>query len=190
MKAAVRPLRSHEGGGSPQLYHRDCSGTASQVTRQGRHRQASNWRPTVSGSMSLPTWTRHPSIHLSSFLPPSFSPLLSRSCSVSPSLPPPLPSTSLPPSLSCPLALSLSLSLSPLPSPSLPPSLPLRAHVCAYACACVRSCGCPGPVLDPPLTHTPPHAAALGPAQRRRRPGGGNELSPARPNQTHRSDPI
>ena len=29
---------SHKGGGSPQLYYHDCSGTASQVTPQKRHR--------------------------------------------------------------------------------------------------------------------------------------------------------
>ena len=29
----------------------------SQVTPQGRHRKGSNWRPTVSSSMPLPTWT-------------------------------------------------------------------------------------------------------------------------------------
>ena len=51
-----------KGGGSPQLYYHDWSGTdsGSQVTPQGRHRQGSNWRPTVSSSMSLPTWRRHP----------------------------------------------------------------------------------------------------------------------------------
>ena len=34
----------------------------SQVTPQGRHREGSNWRPTASSSMPLPTssWTRHP----------------------------------------------------------------------------------------------------------------------------------
>ena len=32
----------------------------SQVTPQGRHRKGSNWRPTVSNSMPLPTWTSHP----------------------------------------------------------------------------------------------------------------------------------
>ena len=48
-----------KGGGSLQLYYHDCLGTASQVTPQGRHRQGSNWRPSVSNSMSLPTWTFH-----------------------------------------------------------------------------------------------------------------------------------
>ena len=48
------------GGGSPQLYYHDCSGTTSQVTPQGRRRSGSNWWPTVSSSMPwLPTWTRH-----------------------------------------------------------------------------------------------------------------------------------
>ena len=32
----------------------------SQVTPQGSHWQGSNWRPTASSSMPLPTWTRHP----------------------------------------------------------------------------------------------------------------------------------
>ena len=32
----------------------------SQVTPQGRHLLGSNWRPTTSSSMPLPTWTRHP----------------------------------------------------------------------------------------------------------------------------------
>ena len=39
----------------------------SQVTPQGRHRQGSNWRPTASSSMPLPTWTRHPLLIPSKF---------------------------------------------------------------------------------------------------------------------------
>ena len=58
LAAAAAPPR--EGGGSPQLCYHDGSGTASQVTPQGRHRQGSNRRPTVSGSTPLPTRTRHP----------------------------------------------------------------------------------------------------------------------------------
>ena len=48
------------GGGSPPLYYHDCSGTTSQVTPQGLHWLVSNWQPTVSRSMPLPTWARQP----------------------------------------------------------------------------------------------------------------------------------
>ena len=54
----------YEGGGSPQLCYHDCSGTRSQVTPQGRHQSGSNWRPTVSSSMPLSTWTRYPSFQM------------------------------------------------------------------------------------------------------------------------------
>ena len=40
------------------LLPRHCSGTMSQVTPQGHHRQGSNREPKVSSSMPLPTWTR------------------------------------------------------------------------------------------------------------------------------------
>ena len=59
----MKRAKPWKGGGSQhwqQLYCHDCSGTTSQVTPQGRHREGSNWRRTVSSSTSLPTWTRHP----------------------------------------------------------------------------------------------------------------------------------